>query len=679
MSDTAVDAKRRGIPHMPALDGIRALAVIAVIIYHGDVGFLPGGFIGVDLFFVLSGFLITSLLLSEQRASGTIDLRRFWTRRFRRLLPAVLVFLVAVAIWSAIAADPTSLTDIRRASLAGLAYVANWYFIASGTSYGMTWSAPLPVLHLWSLSVEEQYYVVWPLIAGWLMTRAGRGVGAARRAIAGFGVVVAVVSTLWMVLLATRGASTDRMYFGTDTRAATILLGVALAAVLQPLVAQRHDANCVLPVLSARVAGALGAVGSVFLVIVALVTHEKDLWLYRGGFTLVALACTAVIAAAVTHPNSDRIFGIKPLEWVGTRSYGLYLWHWGVIVALAVAFPQFTGWPRLAVAVVVTGLISEASYRFLENPIRTGTFHLPRPRLLVPASFVVVAGLLVLGTNGAEDLPEYLQQRPADDIEMEVPVAPSTSSTTTVVTSTVPGETTASTTTEPPGPRPTRVALMGDSVAASLSKAMAQQFKDRGIAFADASTPGCGVLEGDIADERGQLFEMTASCSGAIANLQRSVIKRTNPDLMVVLSSWEAGDRIVNGVWHPFGSAEADAQILDLYDQMLDRVTVRGARVALVTMADPIDSPRGPAKPDQMRRLRHMNELLEQVAQANPQRATFVRLDDIVCPTDPCPKVVEGIELRGVDGTHFADPSAANFVATRLVDRLVEVPAGVTD
>lgn len=654
--------------------------MIAVIVYHGDLGVLTGGFIGVDLFFVLSGFLITSLLLNEHEKNGRIDLSRFWIRRFRRLLPAVLVFLVAVALWSWIAADPTTLRDIRNGALAGLAYVSNWFFVLSGVSYGMEWSAPSPVLHLWSLSVEEQYYVLWPLVAGGLLTLGARRRVPGRNVFAAFGLGAVAVSTGWMIALGAMGATKDRMYFGTDTRMATILVGVALAALLQPAVARRGAGGEACSAGRARLAGLLGGAGVLFLLFVAFTSNEKDPWLYLGGFTLVALACAAVIAAAVTHPASDRILGSKPLEWAGTRSYGLYLWHWGVLVAFAVAAPEFSGWPRLAAAVVVTCTIAELSYRFIENPIRSGSFKVPVPRIAVPASFALVAALLVLGTHGAEDPPDYLQERTVDDIEViepsttRPPATPDISAPATSAPGTPAPDTSVSTTA--PQATPKRIALVGDSIAASLADALAAEFTSRGIAFANASAPGCGVLDGDPADNRGQILEITNKCSGAIPDIQRGVIERARPDLVVVLSSWEAGDRVVDGVWHPFGSAEADSQLLDLYQRTIDRLTVGGARAALVTIADNVDSKRGPADGDKIRRGRHMNSMLEQVVKRDPLRTSLVRLDEIVCPADPCPRVVGGIELRATDGAHFADPAGAAFVARQLADKIVSVAPG---
>ena len=692
--------------HMPALDGLRALAVVAVIVYHGDVGALTGGFVGVDLFFVLSGFLITSLLLAEHRRTGGVDLRRFWSRRFRRLLPALLVFLAAVGIWALVAADPTTLDDIRRASLAGLGYVANWWFIAAGTTYGASFSAPSPVLHLWSLSVEEQYYVVWPLLVAAVFGLAARRARSARRTFLVLAVGAAALSTAWMVLLSVRGASPDRLYFGTDTRAATILVGVVLALVLEPVVAARRhrqpghagpDAGAapaeVTPSFrrARQLAAVLGLAGAAVLVVVALTAHEHDPWLFRGGLTLVAIAAAAVIGAAVLHPAADRWLGVAPLRWAGTRSYGLYLWHWGVLVALAVALPELTGWWRLAVAVPLTALIAETSYRLVEHPIRSGRVRLPRPRVLVPAAFASVACVLLVGTIGAVDPPEYLRTRSPDDVAMVEP--PSTTATTVPAptpaaptptapaASAAPAPASTPTTGAPPTTvapilHPTRVALVGDSVAASLSPALARAFAARGVAYANAAFPGCGVLVGDPADAQGRPLSITSACSAGIPGNQRTVVARTRPDLVVVLSTWEDGERVVDGTWYPYGTPEADAQLLRLYGEMLDRVTARGARVALVTVPDPVDSARGPAAAEQVRRGRHLNDLLARIAASDPIRVSLVRLDDIVCPTDPCPRSVDGVELRAKDGAHFDDPAAAALVASRLVPLVLDVPAG---
>ncbi len=684
----AADAAR--LPHLPGLDGLRALAVIAVIIYHGDVGLLPGGFLGVDLFFVLSGFLITSLLLAEHRSSGRIDLREFWGRRFRRLLPALLLFLAAVTAWAVLFADRSSLEGIRNDTLAGLGYVANWWFVVSGASYTGAFSAPSPLQHLWSLAVEEQYYLLWPFVA---LVCLGTALGArrGRRRLLVVSTVGFVASAGWMAWLAWNGADKDRMYFGTDTRAATILAGVLVALWMEPVLAARAAGEATPAAWASpgrrRAVTVLAVLGAVGLATAMAVADQRALWLYRGGFPLIALAAGAVVVGVVVLPVADRALGGPGLRWAGTRSYGLYLWHWLVLVALVTAWPRFTGWARLVVMCLAAGLLAEASYRLVERPIRTRRLRIPRPRVTVPAAFAVVALLAVgLGLR-AEAPPSYLQTRSPDDVAMQ-PAEPAPTTTTTVAPAapppapepTVAGATTvpAPPPTQPPAPfkPPTRVLLVGDSVAASIADQMGSVLRSGGVAFADSAFPGCGIVEGDPAEPDGTVLALTAACGPNIAPNQRDVIGRTRPDLVVALSTWEASDRLWNGVFLPYGTPTSDDALLALYRRTVDRLTARGARVAFLTVPDPVDSLKGPADPVRRDRLRHLNGLLQRLAAEDPVRVSLVRLDDIVCPTDPCPTVVDGIALRGRDGTHYAEPETARYVAERLAPRIMQVPRG---
>ena len=216
------------LAYMPALDGIRALAVAAVLLYHGEVSWAQGGYLGVDAFFVLSGFLITSLLLAEWRGEGRIALSAFWARRARRLLPALFLVLAGVAVYGAVVAAPVELDQLRRDGLSALGYVANWGQIFSHQSYFQSFAAPSPLRHTWSLAIEEQFYLVWPLlVAGVLRWRRG-----SFRSLTMITGALLVASATWMVLLYTPGADPTRVYYGTDTRAQSLLMGALLALVL---------------------------------------------------------------------------------------------------------------------------------------------------------------------------------------------------------------------------------------------------------------------------------------------------------------------------------------------------------------------------------------------------------------------------------------------------------------
>jgi len=356
----------RRLPYLSGVDGLRAVAVCAVLVYHADPRLLPGGFLGVDVFFVISGFLITALLAGEWRRDGAIDLRAFWLRRARRLLPALYVLLFAVLAY-AVVFLPGEVAALRGDALAALAYVANWYFVFEQRSYFEAAGRPPPLRHLWSLAIEEQFYLLWPLLLAAGLRRLPRA--ALLLLVAGG----AAASALWMALLYRPEADPSRVYFGTDTRATALLLGAALALVWPAARPGRRagTAGAAAPWLL----DVAGVAAAAFLGWCALRLNEFDPALYRGGFALVALA-TAVLLAAVAHPAArlgPLALGAPLLVWIGRRSYGIYLWHWPVFV---VTRPQLDvaleGWPLLAGRLALTVALAELCYRLIETPIRRG-------------------------------------------------------------------------------------------------------------------------------------------------------------------------------------------------------------------------------------------------------------------------------------------------------------------
>jgi peptidoglycan/LPS O-acetylase OafA/YrhL len=384
-----------------ALDGVRAIAVAAVVLYHAGVAVAPGGFLGVDVFFVLSGFLITSLLLEEQRAGGRIDLGRFWVRRARRLLPAAFLVIAVSAIAAAVLA-PGDFARTRADALASLVYANNWHQLLGDHSYFAAFERPSLLLHLWSLAVEEQFYLLWPLVLGLVLGRLGR------RGAAWITLAAAVASAVLMAVLYEPGHDPSRVYFGTDTHASGLLIGALLAfgwpmARLQA--PRRRSAAIVLDATGfLALAGLLWAIAT---------WTDYDDGVYRGGLALIALLTAALIAAAV-HPSTrlGRALGIAPLVWIGKRSYGIYLWHWPV---MALSRPGVDVHSPKAVIVLgqiaLTVALAAASYRWVERPFRTGTAQralrglldrrAPRTRLAVVGATLAatVAGLAWLGLS----------------------------------------------------------------------------------------------------------------------------------------------------------------------------------------------------------------------------------------------------------------------------------------
>jgi peptidoglycan/LPS O-acetylase OafA/YrhL len=345
---------------MPGIDGLRAIAVLAVFFYHVGAGWMPGGFLGVDVFFVISGFLITSLLLSELRKSGRVNVPRFWLRRARRLLPAVLVMIVVTLLAAAILV-PDRIDSLRGDALASLFYVNNWHLIASDQSYFEQFEPSL-FRHLWSLSVEEQFYLLWPLLFAAGISLFGR-----KRLL--WGVLVgAAASTLLMIVLFDPGSGTDRVFYGTDTRAVGLLIGVALAMVWNPNELRMRTSGPG----AGWVLDAIGLVALALIVRDFLRLHDFDSSLYRGGFSFLAVF-TGVLIAVLAHPAArlGRLLGCAPLVWLGLRSYSFYLWHWPILMLTRPGIDvPLTGPSLVVLQLGATLVIADLSYRYVEQVFR---------------------------------------------------------------------------------------------------------------------------------------------------------------------------------------------------------------------------------------------------------------------------------------------------------------------
>lgn len=348
---------------MVGLDSLRGLAILGVILYHINFNWMPGGFLGVTVFFVLSGYLITDILAIEWKRNKRIDLKRFWLSRARRLLPGMLVMLVIVLAWITIF-HSSLLEKMRGDSLAALLYFSNWWYIYHKLSYFESFNQLSPLNHFWSLAVEEQFYVVWPFIislAFYYIKKKSR--------IILFVVLGAAMSALAMAILYEPGADPSRIYYGTDTRAFSLLIGAALALIWP----SSRLANKIIP--KARLV--LDIVGGIALIIILTMfwkTNQYDPFLYRGGMALLSLA-TALLVANLAHPASRiaQFLRFRPLRWMGVRSYGIYLWHYPIITLTTpkVNVGEFS-LTRAILQFLLIIIAAQISWKFIEDPIRRG-------------------------------------------------------------------------------------------------------------------------------------------------------------------------------------------------------------------------------------------------------------------------------------------------------------------
>ena len=420
---------KRNQRYMPGLDGLRAIAVLAVIAFHLEFGWAPGGLLGVGIFFTLSGYLITDILLAQLSKLGRIRLGSFWLARARRLLPALFLMIAIVVAWVTVF-GPAQPQQFRDSALAAIFYVNNWQQIFGDVSYFARFEAPGPLNHLWSLSVEEQFYIVWPflLLVGTKLVRERPLPSGVRPRLAVATLGLAFVSVLVMALVYSPSVDPSRVYYGTDTRASELLFGAALAMVWP----SRRLSRRIAP-QARRTLDALGVVGLIVIALMIWRTTELSPFLYRGGFVLLSLA-TVLVLMPLTHPacRLGVLLGVRPLRWVGVRSYGIYLWHAPIIVLTNPSDAPGPDVVRAALQVAAIFIVSALSWKFVEEPIRHGaigrffarrrargwgwTTFSPQGRAAIVGTCLVLV-LAAVGMAGVNSAPEGADARVAEALK----------------------------------------------------------------------------------------------------------------------------------------------------------------------------------------------------------------------------------------------------------------------
>jgi len=685
----------------PELDGIRAFAVFGVMAYHGGISWLQGGYLGVNAFFVLSGFLITSLLIAEMGETRRLSLGAFWGRRARRLLPALLAMLGFVAAYSAFLVGHRPPRGLRLDALSTLFYVANWHFIMSGTGYFSHAATPSPVLQTWSLAIEEQFYLVWPLVVIGVLAASRRfwrrrdpsGLSSwldTPLVLAGLGVVAllgAMASATEMALLFHPGAATTRVYFGTDTRAQGLLLGAALAiglAMWWRSEALRSGSGEI-----AKRAGSVGArralnLGSLVAVGILAWAWSRLLgtspFAYRGGFFLCAICVLTIISAVVLDPAClvGRVLGLRPIRYLGRISYGIYIWHWPLFLTLSAARTGLVGCPLFAIRVAATLIVSAASYHLLEQPIRRGPFLKGwRSWLATPAAVVGMAAALIAATPVTA---AFAQGAPKGDdaFGAKPPTCAVAKAKCTAAPKVTQGEKLKALVAAV-DQEPVRVLLVGDSTALTLGVGMSDEVQDDGIVLWDKGILGCGLVDGPKVIEKGQVFASAPQCAGrpGVASRWAHEVQVFHPDVSVLLAGrWEVENRWWRDHFAHVGTAPAD-RVYDAYVKQRMNLAVSilssdGAHVVLMTAPcyDAGEQPDGAPWPsDKADRVDEYNSIVEQVAAEHPRTVSVYHLHSLVCPGgrfefDPTitytyhgqTKTVSNAQVRTSDGIHFTIP-----------------------
>ncbi len=672
---------RRSMRFQPGLEGLRGLAVAGVLVFHGGFEWATGGFLGVSTFFTLSGFLITTLLLLEHQSTGTISLRKFWGRRFRRLMPASLLLLVGVVLlFAPFVASSSQLDSLPGDVYSALAYIANWHFIFTGQSYEQLFSAPSPLLHFWSLAIEEQFYVVFPLLITFLVARWA----VRRNALAWILGGLAVASTAEMALLYTPG-DTSRVYYGTDTRAAELLLGAVLAVVLvdRGLLPRTLRSICI-------------AAGGAALVVVLWLWHaagQTDSWLYRGGFAAYTLCSCAVIVAATQPGLVKNVLATPVLRWLGRISYGAYLIHWPVFLWLDQALPDGNRYVAFAAKLAVTFVLAELSLRLLETPVREKkVFTQWQPLVAAPLAIALIVGATVVVTSQPRDLSNEISFSGA-------PAAPSDALTaadapTTTTTLLEPGSAI-----DPPPPMPAllphatgldlHVMLEGDSGIFTLGGfppygLMGWAEDTQLMRVSNYGKLGCGIARGGMQVYRGVTEPAGADCAnwedrfgfdldGINPKTGEPIPRATTPQVVVAMvGTWDVLDRKLAGHddWIAIGDPAYDAFFARELSLAMDELTSRGSVVIWMThpqIRTGIKEKLPGVQPESdPRRMQRLNQIVEEVAETRPH----VRVIDLAGHMADRPQGELDLTERD-DGIHWTNEASRNL-ADWLGPQIVE-------
>lgn len=641
--EVAADRPRQGesgARRLPYLDGIRALAVAVVVLFHAGASWVGGGLLGVDVFFVLSGFLITSLLCAEFAGTATIRLRTFWAGRSRRLLPALFIVLLGIAAYCWAFSPTVDVSSARGDAFSTLFYVANWHFILSDQGYFAIAASPSPLLHTWSLAVEEQYYLIWPLIALFVLRRWGRN-GLALTALLG-----AVASAALMAVLYHAGVSTNALYYGTETRAQALLLGSYLGVIASSRSWSVFDRTWASTPRGQRTGAVLALGGCAGLLWAFHSLQGQSPFLYNGGFLVVAGLSGSLIAVVTSWPTSALawLLSRRPLVFLGRISYGVYLYHWPLFLTIDGARTGLGGFPLLVVRLAATLIVAIVSWRFVEEPIRRRRWLSSwRARLATAGAAVGTVVLLVASTVA-----------PSAGALLPAAGTPATSSVMSASEIELLRATHAFST------NPIRFLLVGDSIASTAAQGLSvHATRSYGVDVIKKGILGCN-LDRDPIEDNGTVYGSSPgeNCYSWPSIWRRDVAESRPEVVGLLIGEFEIANTEVHGVWVNVGERSWDNYLEGQIQRAIRILSGEGAHVIVFTFPyvdPPIEEPDGALYPgNRPFRVRVWNRLLREAAAKYPRSTTVVNLNRILDPEGHYLQDVDGVAVRWSDGVHVS-------------------------
>ncbi len=627
---------------LPQLDGLRGVFVALVVVFHAGISWAGGFYSAVDGFFVLSGFLITSLLVKDISQFGRVKFETFWIKRARRLLPALFMLVLVVAIGEALFGDPALLPTVRGDCLAALFYVSNWYYISTHVGYFGLSVVKSPLQHTWTLAIEEQFYIFWPILIAILYKALKKF-----HLMAIITLIFSLISAVLMVVVYNNGSDLNGAYYGTETRAEALFLGCTLGLISVNIGR--------LPEWFMRFIRMTGPAAAFGALIISVFAGGPAKWMFFGGFYLFDVCIAITLAYVIFFPHTvfANLFSVKPLTFLGMISYGLYLWQYPVVQVVNQARTGFSGWFLFAIQTIIAVLLAISSYYLLEKPVRIGSFFKKAKSLIVAGPFmaavVVIAVIIGTLTPAAKSFAIA-----SNNIKVQAILLKS---------------------------HPIRALLVGDSLAVTAGFGLATVDKQYGVQLYDQGLVGCGTLihgliRADVNMPADNQVGIGANCS-LWPQTYANDVKKFNPDVAILMAGrWEVYDRNWGNGWEYAGEPYFDNRLATSLEKAVAVLGVNKIPVIICTtpyfntlnpVTGALEDSSNPS------RVNAYNAVVNSVAAKYPGHVFVYNLNKIIDPAGHYSEYIDGTEIRWTDGIHITEPQGGEFIAQTLLPLAVNV------